>query len=60
MYRAMTFAAQQRGIPEGDFAEKVAAMAAELVRIEIDDDAYSSTTSTPAAVRGSGVTEAGA
>lgn len=36
MYRAMTFAALRRGIPEGDLAE-VAAMAP-TVRIDIDDD----------------------
>jgi len=36
MYRAMTFAALQRGVPEGDLAE-VAAMAP-MVRIDIDDD----------------------
>ena len=36
MYRAMTFAALQRGVPEGDLAE-VAAMAP-TVQIDIDDD----------------------
>ena len=57
MYRAMTFAALQRGVPEGDLAE-VAAMAP-TVTIEIDDhkvmvDGVDATT----AIRGREVTEA--
>jgi cytidylate kinase len=57
MYRAMTFAALQRGVPEGDLAE-VAAMAP-TVSIEIDDhkvmvDGVDATK----AIRGREVTEA--
>ncbi len=57
MYRAMTFAALRRGIPEGDLAE-IAAMAPEI-EIVIDDrtvmvDGIDAT----AAIRGRAVTEA--
>ena len=57
MYRAMTFAVQQRGVPEGDLAD-VAAVAP-LVEIEIDDsrvvvDGVDATD----AIRGRDVTEA--
>lgn len=57
MYRAMTFAAQRRGVPEGDLAE-VAAMAPD-VEIELDEsgtvvvDGVDAT----AAIRGREVTE---
>jgi cytidylate kinase len=57
MYRAMTFAAQQRGIPEGDLAE-IAAMAP-TVRIDIDDDTvHVDGVDATAAIRGREVTEA--
>jgi cytidylate kinase len=57
MYRAMTFAALRRGVPEGDLAE-VAAMAPTVV-IEIDDDkVLVDGVDATAAIRGREVTEA--
>jgi cytidylate kinase len=57
MYRAMTFAASQRGVPEGDFAE-VAAMAP-TVQIDIDDDrVVVDGVDATVAIRGREVTEA--
>jgi CMP/dCMP kinase len=57
MYRAMTFAALRRGVPEGDLAE-VAAMAP-TVQIEIDDDTVLvDGVDATAAIRGREVTEA--
>jgi CMP/dCMP kinase len=58
MYRAMTFAAQRRGVPEGDLAE-VAAMAGD-VEIVLDDDGTVTVDGidATAAIRGREVTEA--
>ena len=57
MYRAMTFAALQRGVPEGDLAE-VAAMAP-TVQIDIDDDrVVVDGVDATVAIRGREVTEA--
>jgi CMP/dCMP kinase len=57
MYRAMTFAAQRRGVPEGDFAE-VAAMAPD-VEIELDEHGVVTVDGVDAtrAIRGREVTE---
>ena len=57
MYRAMTFAALQRGVPEGDIAE-VAAMAP-TVKIDIGDDkVFVDGVDATKAIRGREVTEA--
>ena len=58
MYRAMTFAALRRGVPEGDLAE-VAAMASD-VELTVDDDGVVTVdgVDATAAIRGREVTDA--
>lgn len=57
MYRAMTFAALRRGVPEGDLAE-VAAMASEVALVVTDDAVIVDGIDATTAIRGREVTEA--
>jgi CMP/dCMP kinase len=57
MYRAMTFAALRRGVPEGDLAE-IAAMAPEVELTVVDGTVIVDGVDATAAIRGREVTEA--